>query len=176
MRVLAVAEPLDPETLFKVLERHGVEYVLIGGLAANMLGSPVVTNDADITPRHAPENLERLAAALRDLDARMRTTAEPEGLAFSCDAPFLGRMKMLNLQTRAGEFDITYEPAAFPGYDELSSRAEEMTVFGVKVRVAALSDIIASKAAANRPKDQIALPYLYALEDEIAALEREARE
>lgn len=170
-----MAEPLDPETLFKVLDRHNVEYVLIGGLAANMLGSPVVTNDADITPRHEPENLERLAAALRDLDARIRTTAEPDGLAFSCDAPFLARMKMLNLQTRAGEFDIMYEPAAFPGYDELSSRAEVMTAFGIKVRVAALSDIIASKEAANRAKDQAALPHLYALEDEVAALERERR-
>jgi hypothetical protein len=171
-----VVEPLDPETLFSTLHRHEVEYVLIGGLAANLHGSPVVTNDADITPRRDRDNLTRLAAALRELDARVRTTAEPDGLPFACDPEFLELMKMVNLQTRAGAFDITFEPAAFPGYELLASHAVVMTVFGIPVKVAALRDIIQSKQTANRLKDQAALPHLYALEDEIAAQEREQRE
>lgn len=168
-------EPLDPETLFRVLDEHGVQYVLIGGLAANLHGAPVVTNDADITPRRDHENLERLAAALRDLRARIRTDAEPEGLPFACDAGFLERMKMVNLQTTAGNFDISFEPAAFTGFEALDEHAVDLEVFGVHVRVAALRDIITSKEAANRPRDQAALPYLYALEDELAAIEREER-
>ena len=84
-----MAEPLDPEKLFGVLAEHDVDYVLIGGLAANLHGSPVVTNDADLCPDRDRANLDRLAAALRQLDARIRTTAEPDGLAFACDAEFI---------------------------------------------------------------------------------------
>ena len=168
--------PLDPATLFRILDEHEVHYVLIGGLAANLHGSPVVTNDADITPRRDTENLERLAEALKDLGARIRTASEPDGLPFSADAGFLERMKMVNLTTVAGDFDLTFEPAAFPGYETLLARSVRMNLFGIDVQVAALRDIIASKAAADRPKDRRALPDLYALEDEIAALERERRE
>lgn len=167
-------EPLNPETLFRTLEEHQVEYVLIGGLAANLHGSPLVTNDAGICPRRTRGNLERLAAALRDLDARIRTIAEPEGLAFARDAEFLERMKMVNMQTRAGDFDVAFEPGGFAGgYDVLIENAVEFDIFGIRVRVAALRDIIASKESANRAKDHAALPHLYALEDEIAAIERE---
>ena len=169
-------EPLDPETLFAALARYNVEYVLIGGLAANIHGSPLVTNDADITPSKTRENLERLARTLRDLGARVRTTADPEGLPFACDVEFLERMKMVNMQTIAGDFDISFEPAAFPeGYEQLVEDAVDMTLFGIAVKVASLRDIIRSKETANRLKDQAALPHLYALEDEIAAQEREQR-
>lgn len=171
-----VPEPLNPELLFRVLANHNVEYVLIGGLAANLYGSPLVTNDADITPRRTDENLTRLADALRDLNARIRTTAEPDGLDFARDAEFLKRMKMVNLHTDAGEFDITFEPGGFPdGYDALIEHAVAYRVFDERVQVASLRDIIMSKETANRLKDQAALPHLYALEDEIAAREREER-
>jgi hypothetical protein len=172
-----VPEPLDPETLFRALAEHKVAYVLIGGLAANLYGSPLVTNDADICPSRARDNLERLAAALRDLDARIRTLAEPEGLEFARDAEFLENTRMVNMQTRAGDFDISFEPGGFArGYDELVEHAVDFTVFGVRVPVAALRDIIAGKEATNRAKDQAALPHLYALEDELAAIERERNE
>jgi hypothetical protein len=161
--------------MFTTLARHNVEYVLIGGLAANLHGSPLVTNDADITPLRTPDNLQRLAEALRELNARIRTTAEPDGLPFACDAEMFERTKMVNMHTNAGDFDISFEPAAFNGYDELASHAVETVVFGVLVKVAALRDIIRSKETANRAKDQAALPVLYALEDEIAAQERERR-
>lgn len=168
-------EPLDPELLFEVLARHKVEYVLIGGLAANLHGSPLVTNDADITPRRTKPNLRRLTDALVDLDARIRTAKEPDGLEFARDAGFLERMKMVNMQTRAGDFDISFEPGGLSGYEELAAHAVSFEIFGVRVQVAALRDIIASKEATNRAKDQAALPVLYALEDEIAAAEREGR-
>jgi hypothetical protein len=170
-----VPEPLNPELLFEVLARHKVEYVLIGGLAANLHGSPLVTNDADITPKRSKPNLRRLAAALVELDARIRTAEEPEGFVFAREPEFLERMKMVNMQTRAGDFDISFEPGGFTGFDELAQHAVPFDVFGLRVQVAALRDIIRSKEAANRVKDQAALPVLYALEDEIAAAEREGR-
>jgi hypothetical protein len=170
-----VPEPLDPEMLFNVLARHKVEYVLIGGLAANLHGSPLVTNDADVTPRRTEQNLRRLAAALVELDARIRTAKEPEGFEFARDREFLERVNMVNMQTRAGDFDISFEPGGFTGYDELAVHAVPFDLFGVRVQVAALRDIIKSKETANRAKDQAALPVLYALEDEIAAAERDRR-
>ncbi len=83
--------PLDPERIVRVLAKHGVDYVLIGALAARLQGFPRLTADADITPARDPENLERLAAALRELDAHVYTEATPEGLAFDCSAEALGR-------------------------------------------------------------------------------------
>ncbi len=162
--------------MLRVLARHEVEYVLIGGLAAILHGSPTYTNDADICPRQTQENLERLAAALRDMGARIRTDAEPDGLPFACDAEFLERMKMVNLQTEYGWFDISFAPGGFDGgYEQLAPNAVEYEADGFRVCVAALRDVIHSKEVANRTKDQAMLPHLYALEDEIAALEREQR-
>jgi hypothetical protein len=151
-----------------MLARHHVDYVLIGGLAATLHGSSALTNDADICPDPSPENLERLAAALREMEARIRSDREPEGVPLSADADFLRRMGFLNLTTRFGDFDIAFQPAGNQGYDELARRATEIAVDGTVVPVASLADIIRSKETANRPKDRATLPILYALQDEIA--------
>ncbi|HEX6311945.1 MAG TPA: hypothetical protein VF152_09985 [Acidimicrobiia bacterium] len=166
-------EPLQPEELFRVLAEHGVDYVLIGGLAASLHGSSALTNDADICPDPDPANLDRLAAALRDIDARVRTDAEPTGLPFAYDAAFLSRMRLVNLTTRFGDFDISFEPAGTAGYRDLVVRAVEFDVDGLTIPVAALSDIIRSKETADRPKDRATLPILYALRDEIAEREEQ---
>lgn len=111
------------------------------------------------------------------MHALTRTDAEPDGLAFACDAEFLSRMKTVNLKTEFGWFDISFEPGGFPeGFDALAPHAVDYPVEGFTVRVAALRDIITSKEAANRSKDLVALPHLYALEDELSAREREGRE
>jgi hypothetical protein len=170
------AGEFQPIETLRVLERHEVSYVLIGGLAAVLYGSPTYTNDADICPDRARTNLERLTAALRDLRARVRTDAEPDAIPFACDAEFLERMAMVNLVTTFGWLDVSFTPGGFPrGYSELIQHAVVFEVEDFKVRVAALRDVIASKEAANRTKDHAMLPHLYALEEEIAAVEREQR-
>jgi hypothetical protein len=93
---------LDLERLFATLHRYRVVYVLIGGLAAVFHGSPFLTEDADITPDTDGANLTRLAAALRDLNARIRTESVPEGLPFACDAQALAGAQTWNLVTEAG--------------------------------------------------------------------------
>jgi hypothetical protein len=163
-----VPEPLQPQELFDTLARHQVAYVLIGGLAATLHGSSALTNDADICPDPSRENLERLADGLRDMDARIRSESESDGVAFSLDADFLGRMNIVNLTTRFGDFDIAFRPAGSRGYDDLVQRATEVAIDGTIVPVASLVDIIRSKEVANRPKDRATLPILYALQDEIA--------
>ncbi|MFC7571771.1 nucleotidyltransferase domain-containing protein [Klenkia terrae] len=76
-------EVFDAEPILAVLDRHGVEYVIVGGYAARVHGSTRPTRDVDVTPATTQENLDRLAAALRELDARIRTDAVPDGLPFS---------------------------------------------------------------------------------------------
>jgi hypothetical protein len=163
-----VPEPLRPQELFDTLARHHVDYVLIGGLAATLHGSSALTNDADICPAPSRDNLERLADALRDMDARIRSDLESDGVAFSLDADFLARMNFVNLTTRFGDFDIAFRPTGSLGYDDLVQRATEVAIDGTIVPVASLADIIRSKEVANRPKDRATLPILYALQDEIA--------
>ena len=164
-------EPLQPQELLETLARHHVEYVLIGGLAATLHGSSALTNDADICPEPSSENRERLAAALRDMDARLRTDTDPDRIPLATDAEFLRRMQLVNLTTRYGDFDIAFQPAGSHGYADLAERATEVTIDETRVRVASLADIIRSKEIANRPKDRATLPILYALQDEIARRE-----
>jgi len=158
---------LQAEDLFACLDRHGVEYVLIGGLAAVLHGSPLPTLDADICPSRTRENLERLAAALVEIDARIRTPEAPEGVRFPREAAFLNGVELLNLVTRLGDLDLSFAPAGTGGYADLAPRAVPTVIRGVTVAVSALEDIIRSKEAANRPKDHRSLPVLRQLLGEL---------
>lgn len=162
-----VRVPLDPVEIFRALERHGVRYVVIGGLAGVLMGAPVVTNDADICPDRSPMNLERLAAALRELNAGIRIDTEPDGVPFACDREFLEGVAILNLRTRHGDLDISFQPAGTTGYGDLAADAATVRLAGRDVAVASLRDVIRSKEAANRPKDQVVLPILRALLDDL---------
>jgi hypothetical protein len=158
---------LDPEAIFTSLAAHEVEYVLIGGLAAVLHGSPLPTLDADICPARTPENLARLAAALVELDARIRTSDTPGGVPFPRDAGFLASVDLLNLVTRAGDLDVAFLPAGGLDYTTLVTRVRPLRVREVTIPVADLEDVIRSKEAANRPKDQRTLPVLRQLLTEI---------
>jgi hypothetical protein len=111
----AQPEQFDTEPILAVLERHGVAYLVVGGYAARMRGSTRPTRDVDVTPATTRENLDRLAAALRELDAHVRTDAVPEGLPFSTSGEALAGHRMLNLQTRHGELNLTIRPAGVRG-------------------------------------------------------------
>ena len=149
-----------PRLVIDTLNRHGVRYVLIGGVAATLHGSPLRTGDTDVCPDARPDNLVNLAAALRDLNARIRTEGVDGGLPFSCDAAFLSRAGLLNLETDAGDLDLSYTPIGTGGYDDLIEHVVRFDLDGVTAPVAALSDVIRSKTAANRPKDHATLPIL----------------
>jgi hypothetical protein len=151
---------LDLPRILEVLNRNKVAYILIGGLAAVYHGSPFPTEDADITPEIDRRNLDKLATALRELNARIRTDSEPAGLPFSCDAEALAAAQTWNLTTDAGDLDVTFKPSGTLGYRDLRRDAAEAELYGVTVRIASLSDVIRSKQAANRPKDQRVLPTL----------------
>ncbi len=154
---------LDPERLIQGLDRHKVRFVLIGALAARLYGFPKLTADADVTPARDDDNLDRLAAALRELDAKIYTESIPEGLPFDCSAEMLRRAMMWNLVTNVGRIDIVFQPGGTVSYEDLAKGAERFEAFGVTFMVASLADIIRSKEATGRPRDRDDVALLRAL-------------
>src|SRR5262245_31188520 len=111
----------DPEQLLHVLNRHGVAYVIVGGIAAVAHGSTLPTEHVDVTPARDGANLDRLAAALREIGVSER---EPNGAEFVCDGAFLAQSTILNLVTDLGDVDLVISLAGFPrGYDDLVGNA-----------------------------------------------------
>lgn len=149
----------DGAAIVEVLKRHGVSYVLIGGFAAVVHGSPIPTNDLDITPKTDRENFGRLSAALTELDARLRADGV-EPLPVSHSAESLAAAQIWNLTTTYGDLDISLQPSGTRGYDDLRRDAVEVELRGTRVLIASLADIVRSKGAANRDKDRRALPVL----------------
>jgi hypothetical protein len=163
------AADFQPEEVIRLLGRHDVRYVLIGGLAAITHGSSLVTVDIDICYVRDRANLDRLAAALRDVHAELRGV-EP-GLPFRLDAKTLERGDTFTLLTDLGAIDVLATPSGTGGYEDLARTAEVLELFGHEVLVASIEDLIRMKRAAGRPRDLIAVEELAALRDEIDAKE-----
>jgi hypothetical protein len=157
--------PFDPLRLLEGLEGHGVRYVVVGGIAARLLGSPTVTRDLDICYARDPENLAALANLLTELHARLRG-AEP-GLPFRLDARTLRTGDAFTLATDAGDLDLLGSPAGTDGFPDLARGASPTNLGGLDVMVASVDDLIRMKRAAGRPKDLIEVEVLGALRDEL---------
>jgi hypothetical protein len=161
----AVPEYLDA---LEALVARRVRFVVIGGVAANARGSTTVTHDTDVCYARDDENLERLANALRDLEATLR--GAPKDVPLLLDARTLKAGDHFTFETKAGALDIMATPSGIPGgYEELERAADEMDLGGFSVKVASIDDLIRMKRAAGRPKDLIEVEVLGALRDEIDA-------
>jgi hypothetical protein len=156
----------NPLQIFETLRQHGVDFIVIGGIAASAHGSPSVTQDLDVCYGRDRGNLERLAAALRELEATLR--GAPAGLPFLLDAETLARGDRFTFDTVAGDFDILGTPAGTDGYSDLRAGAEAVDIDGHTVLVTSLDDLIRMKRAAGRAKDRVEIEILGALRDEIA--------
>jgi hypothetical protein len=146
--------------MLAALERHGARYVVIGGTAAAIGGANHVTFDLDITPDRETENLDRVAAALRDLNARVYGMPPEAAASFLFDGRTLGSGSAWKFVTDHGELDVALDPDGTHGFKDLRRSAVPTTVEGLTVLVAALEDVIRSKEAANRPRDRAVLPDL----------------
>jgi hypothetical protein len=147
------------------LKKHGVDFVLIGGLAANLHGSPTITMDVDICYERSPGNLERLARALKAMDARLQGT--DEDVPFILDARTLKAGDSFTFVTDFGSLDCLGTPAGIETYASLRANAVEMDAGGMKVYAASLGDLMDMKRAAGRPKDRVELEILGALREEL---------
>jgi hypothetical protein len=160
----------DPVEILRTLEDCGVRYVLIGGIAARLRGAPLLTEDLDITPDTAPDNLASLCRALVALEARLRTASDPNGVAFPIEPDMLAVTRIWTFTTRHGDLDLVFEPAGTRGYPDLARGATRLDVAEepvLSVAVAELADIIRTKEAAGRAKDRAALPLLRATLEEV---------
>ena len=155
----------QPDEVLRLLNRHEVRYVLIGGLAAILHGSPTLTRDIHICHARDNVNLVRLADALREVNARLR--GAPAGLPFRLYAKTLANGDSFTFTTDLGALDILATPAGTTGYDDLMRTADALQAFGEEFHVASLEDLIRMKRAAGRPKDRVELEILGALRDEI---------
>lgn len=144
-------EPLDAQRIFGALVDHGVEFVLIGGLAAQTHGNTSMTNDVDLIPRPSPENMARLADALESLEARI---LNPEHEGEEIDAEMLSRAAIWQLETRHGGVDILHEAPGAAPYDELRERALVVSLGDLEIPVAGRDDLIRMKLARGRPVDR----------------------
>ncbi len=159
----------DPLKIFGTLHRHGVEFVLIGGLAGATHGSPTVTGDLDICYARSRANLEALARALTELNARPR--GAPPNVPFVLDARTLANGDHFTFVTDAGDFDCLGTPAGTNGFEELRAGAVSMDFDDVIVAVASLDDLIRMKRASGRQKDLVEIEILGALREEIEAVD-----
>lgn len=161
------APSFDPLGALRALTRHGVRYVLIGGYAGTVRGWALITGDVDVCYARDTENLEHLAAALRELEARLRGPGVPDDLPFVLDATTLRNGDTFTFETDLGNLDVLGTPSGTRGFDDLDASATSVDVEGLVVRVTSLDDLIRMKRAAGRPKDLIQLEHLGALRDEI---------
>jgi hypothetical protein len=143
-----------PGSQFEAFKRHGLRYVLIGGVAARLHGSIRKTGDVDICPEPTQDNAGRLARVLEELDAKIFVDEATPALPFSGDGPSLLGMALINVLTKFGRLDIVWHPPGTDGYSDLIRDAVVMEVFGHELSVASIEALIRSKGAVNRPKDR----------------------
>jgi hypothetical protein len=171
---MAERVPFEPARILGALTHHEVRFVVVGAIAAIAHGSPLPTEDVDVTPAADAENLERLARALDALDARPRVTGG-DPVPFPHDPEMLAQAEVWTLTTRHGDLDLVLRPAGTRGYEDLRRDARELDLGeGVRVLVASLRDVIRSKEAANRPKDRAQLPALRQTLEVIRERERQS--
>lgn len=166
---------LDIERILRTFADQKVDYVLIGGLAALAHGSTLATADADVVPRPDADNLERLLDSLEALDAKIlvneRRLAMEAGETWEvtelrAGAPGLASAEAWHFTTSAGPIDVVMTASGVGTYEAHLNAVEERQAFGVKVAVAGLGDLIASKEALGRPKDQAVIDELLELRGE----------
>jgi hypothetical protein len=147
--------------LLRALTQGGVDFVVIGGIAAVAHGSLQITQDLDVSYAGDEANLERLGAVLVALGTSLAGVTDD--VPFVPDGQTLRHVRVLALNTTDGPLDILAEPDGSRGYERLRANAITATVGGVDVRIAGLDDLIAMKKAAGRPKDQIYIEELEAI-------------
>jgi predicted nucleotidyltransferase len=159
-----MAESTGKSSLRQIAElllAHGVEFIVIGGQAEVLFGSPRVTYDVDLCYRRTPENLRKLAEALRELKPTLR--GAPPDLPFRVDARTLEMGMNFTLKTSLADLDLLGYVEPLGEYDAIAAHAEAYQVGEFPLRVISLDDLITIKQHINRPKDRDSLMQLLAI-------------
>ena len=152
---------MNLEKAFHALCDAGVDFVVIGGVAATLHGSAHVTFDLDICYSRANANLKRVTKALAPFQPRPR--GFPNGLPFIWDEATLRNSSVLTLETAIGSIDLLTEVAGLGTYEEIRAQAKIADTFGRRIAVLDISSLIRAKRAAGRSKDLAIIPELEGL-------------
>ncbi|HET7454530.1 MAG TPA: hypothetical protein VFJ76_03325 [Solirubrobacterales bacterium] len=166
-----LGKSLQAEPLLKTLERYGVDFVVIGGVAGLAQGSSYPTYDLDVAYARDPTNLRRLADALAEIGVTLR--GAPPELPFQLDVQTLANGANFTFDTEFGSFDVLADIAGTKSYEDLRAASRLKRIAGVEVRVASLDDLISMKRAANRVKDQLMVVEYVELAEELRRREGE---
>jgi hypothetical protein len=167
-------KPLELDRLLEILDRHGVDFVIVGGIAGNAHGSALATFDLDIAYARDEANLRRVAAALREVQVTLR--GAPADLSFQLDEQTLFNGANFTFDSELGSFDILGAIEGIRDYESLRADAVLVTIGGVVVRIASIDHLISMKRKANRPKDRVAVEEYIVLAGEQKKLAREEKE
>lgn len=157
------------DRLIHALQEAGVEFIVIGGVAAVAQGSSFLTADLDVCYRRSPENIRRLVTALAPLHPRLRVAGmsdeEARKLPFQWDEETVRQGLSFTLMTDAGPIDLIGEVAGLGDYEKVLADSEEKDWSGRALYVLTLEGLIRSKRALGRPKDLLQLQELEALRE-----------
>lgn len=154
------------EQLLAALHDAGVEFIVVGGVAARAHGSSRLTDDLDVAYARSPANLARIVAALGPLKPYLR--GAPPGLPFDWSVETLRAGLNFTLTTTAGAIDLLGEITGGGQYHDLLPHTLSITIFGREVQLLDLPWLVHVKRAAGRPKDLEVIAELEALGEEIA--------
>jgi hypothetical protein len=141
--------------------RHGVEFIVIGGVAEQLHGGSRVTYDVDLCYRRTKENFIKLAKALQELNPSLR--GAPAGLPFQIDAKTLEMGQNFTFNTEILPLDVLGFVEPLGGYDEIRKHAVLYMNSGKELWTIDAEELLQIKLHLNRPKDQESIAQLRAI-------------
>ena len=159
------------DALLQTLSRAGVEYIVVGGVAAVIHGSVRLTRDLDVVYSRKPDNLERLVNCLAPHAPYLR--GAPPGLPFQWDVETLTRGLNFTLTTDLGDLDLLGEITGGGAYEALRGHSRTVSAFGVDCLCLELDWLVRVKRAVGRPRDLEAIAELEVLREEAEGGEEE---
>ena len=149
---MAAFEYRQAEEIRDAFARHGVRYLFIGKSGAILLGYPDTTQDADLFLEKSDANGDATVAALLELGFTLDENVSQE----------IRRGKdFVQLKNGPFDLDLVFAPDGIERFSDAWQRRIQVAGFNV----CSIDDIIASKRAANRPKDRESIARLEAFRE-----------
>ena len=143
----------DPSRIFETLDRHAVNYLTIGAWAVIAHGYVRATADIDFVARLDEQNMNRLASALKELNARLRGVDADKLDIDPHDPQVLISGASFTMDTDAGPLDFLNDVPGAADYDVMRARARQADAGGTTVWVVGYEDLIRMKEASGREQD-----------------------
>ena len=142
---------LDLSAILEGLLEADIKFILVGGLAAVVQGAPVTTMDVDIVHNRSSENISKLTAFLKSIDATFR---RPDGKVIGpIEGDISGKGHFL-FTTQFGPLDVLAFIEQGKAYEDLLEHTVEIEFRGHIIRVLNLKALVELKKASSDPKDK----------------------